>query len=67
VLVGACSYAPEPTGVPGDGPAPGEDVATVADASVDTPIAPPEPFHLYVEAKIDGRSNLIIRGTSVAN
>ena len=64
VVVG-CAYRPSRVGVSDDASV-GGDVATVGDGSVDTPVdAPPAALHLYVEAKIDGRSNLIIQGTNV--
>jgi len=45
---------------------PSDPDATPATDGASDPDAPPPPaLHLYVEAKIDGRSNVIIHGTSI--
>lgn len=66
VIAVGCGYAPERTALEGDASIAG-DVAALTDSGPDAsdPTTPPVPFHLYVEAKIDGRSNLIIRGKTV--
>jgi hypothetical protein len=64
VIVAGCGYAPQRTALEDDAAI--ADVSSLADAGVDAdPPDPPAALHLYVEAKIDGRSNLIIRGTTV--
>jgi hypothetical protein len=65
----ACGFSPKPPPAAGDDDAPTIDAAEDSDAAtavVDASVidAPPA-LHLRVEAKIDGRSNLIIRGKDV--
>src|SRR5262245_37440174 len=64
LLLAACRFDHGRGARDGGQPEP-PDVATDAgpDAAIDVP--PPPNFHLHVEAWMDGRSNLIIKGTSV--
>ncbi len=65
MAVAGCSYSPTANPViDAAGTPSGDDATPATDADgVDTP--PPAAFHLHVEAKIDGRSDVIIHGTSI--
>jgi len=68
VMLAGCQYSPRPaTGVDidaSDDPA-NDDATPVNDTASGADAPAPAVFHLYVEAKIDGRSDVIIHGTSV--